>query len=182
MILIAPFLCVSRSTPGLVKLGLINSFYHSITVGGCASQCTHCSTKEFIAAQKRRASSFAAPAISSLRKRNSVAAKDFSSSQQQNYLTLPNPQQQTAFSKNQKDKQQVVMGIKLYSVSDSPPTIAVRMGLKYLGIEPELINIDYGNGEQVSEEFRKVRIALHKANFCKLLANICYCFGLQLQL
>jgi glutathione S-transferase len=48
------------------------------------------------------------------------------------------------------------MGIKLYSVSDSPPTLAVRMGLKYLGIEYELVQIDYGAGEQVSDAFREV--------------------------
>jgi len=48
------------------------------------------------------------------------------------------------------------MGIKLYSVSDSPPTLAVRMALKYLSIDYELINIDYAAGEQISEAFREV--------------------------
>jgi glutathione S-transferase len=48
-----------------------------------------------------------------------------------------------------------VMGLKLYSVSDSPPTLAVRMALKYLGLDCEIVNIDYGNGEQVSDAFRQ---------------------------
>lgn len=56
------------------------------------------------------------------------------------------------------------MGIKLYGVTDSPPTLAVRMALKYLGQDYEYINIDYGNGEQVSAEFRKVTYAVN-ANF-----------------
>lgn len=49
-----------------------------------------------------------------------------------------------------------IMGIKLYSVSDSPPTLAVRMALKYLNIEHEVINIDYAAGEHFSPEYIKV--------------------------
>ena len=46
--------------------------------------------------------------------------------------------------------------VKLYSVSDSPPTLAVRMALKYLDVNHEIVNIDFGNGEQAQPEFRKV--------------------------
>ena len=51
-----------------------------------------------------------------------------------------------------------VMSVKLYSVSDSPPTLAVRMGLKYLGTPHELVNIDFGNAEQTSDDFVKVGV------------------------
>jgi len=48
------------------------------------------------------------------------------------------------------------MGLKLYHVSDSPPCLAVRMGLKYLGIECELIDVDFLQAEQASELYKKV--------------------------
>ncbi|KAK5649210.1 hypothetical protein RI129_000239 [Pyrocoelia pectoralis] len=47
------------------------------------------------------------------------------------------------------------MTLKLYAVSDGPPSLAVRMVLKYLKIDYELINIDYGSGEHLKEEYGK---------------------------
>lgn len=47
------------------------------------------------------------------------------------------------------------MGLKLYHLSDSPPCLMVRMGLKYLGLEYDLIDVDFLKGEQFSEEYLK---------------------------
>jgi hypothetical protein len=50
----------------------------------------------------------------------------------------------------------IAMGLKLYHISDSPSCISVRMALAYLGLEVELIDIDFLKAEQVSEVYRKV--------------------------
>jgi len=47
----------------------------------------------------------------------------------------------------------IVMGLKLYHLSDSPPCLMVRMGLKYLGLESDLIDVDFLKGEQFSKEY-----------------------------
>ncbi|XP_055386634.1 glutathione S-transferase 1-1 [Condylostylus longicornis] len=46
--------------------------------------------------------------------------------------------------------------MKLYSVSDGPPSLAVRMTLKALDIPYELHNVDYVNSEHLSEEYAKM--------------------------
>jgi glutathione S-transferase len=48
------------------------------------------------------------------------------------------------------------MGLKLYHVSDSPPCLAVRMGLKYLNLQCELVDVDFLKAEQASELYKKV--------------------------
>ncbi|KAM7361688.1 GST-containing FLYWCH zinc-finger protein [Cochliomyia hominivorax] len=46
--------------------------------------------------------------------------------------------------------------MKLYSVSDGPPSLAVRMCLKALDIPYELHNVDYIASEHLSEEYAKL--------------------------
>ncbi|KAK2580276.1 hypothetical protein KPH14_012523 [Odynerus spinipes] len=46
--------------------------------------------------------------------------------------------------------------MKLYSVSDGPPSLACRQALKALNIEYELIDVDYGKGEHMTEEYAKL--------------------------
>lgn len=48
------------------------------------------------------------------------------------------------------------MPITLYSVSDGPPSLAVRQCLKILNVEYNLVNIDFGLGEHMTEEYAKV--------------------------
>ncbi|XP_055616501.1 glutathione S-transferase 1-1 isoform X3 [Toxorhynchites rutilus septentrionalis] len=43
--------------------------------------------------------------------------------------------------------------MKLYTVSDGPPSLAVRMALKVLNIPHEHIPVDYGKGEHLTEEY-----------------------------
>ncbi|KAB0800299.1 hypothetical protein PPYR_06039 [Photinus pyralis] len=47
------------------------------------------------------------------------------------------------------------MPLKLYAVSDGPPSLAVRMALKYLNINYELINVDFCKGEHLTDEYGK---------------------------
>nr|CAD7267452.1 unnamed protein product [Timema shepardi] len=46
-------------------------------------------------------------------------------------------------------------GLKLYSVSDSPPTLSVRLALKVLDLEYTLIDVDFAGGEHLKEEYAK---------------------------
>lgn len=46
--------------------------------------------------------------------------------------------------------------MKLYSVSDGPPSLACRQLLKALDIEYELIDVDYGKGEHMTKEYEEV--------------------------
>lgn len=48
------------------------------------------------------------------------------------------------------------MPLTLYAVSDGPPSLAVRMALKALGLEFNHINVDFGLGEHMTEDFEKV--------------------------
>ncbi|KAJ8937362.1 hypothetical protein NQ314_011908 [Rhamnusium bicolor] len=45
------------------------------------------------------------------------------------------------------------MPLILYSVSDGPPSLAVRQALKYLELEHTLVNVDFGLGEHMTKEF-----------------------------
>ncbi|KAJ8941160.1 hypothetical protein NQ318_004281 [Aromia moschata] len=47
------------------------------------------------------------------------------------------------------------MPLTLYAVSDGPPSLAVRQALKYLNLEHTLVNVDFGLGEHMTEEFAK---------------------------
>ncbi|XP_069357527.1 glutathione S-transferase 1-1 isoform X2 [Maniola hyperantus] len=52
--------------------------------------------------------------------------------------------------------QQEKMVLKLYGVSEGPPTISVRQALTTLEIPFELINVDFGQGEHMTAEFAKM--------------------------
>lgn len=46
--------------------------------------------------------------------------------------------------------------MKLYSVSDGPPSLAVRMTLKALNIDYELVNVNFNKGEHMTEDYAKL--------------------------
>jgi len=48
--------------------------------------------------------------------------------------------------------------MKLYSVSDGPPSLACQQLLKALNIKYELINVDFGKGEHMTKEYEKVQL------------------------
>lgn len=48
------------------------------------------------------------------------------------------------------------MSLTLYSVSDGPPSLAVRQCLRALSLNYKLINVDFGLGEHMTEEYAKV--------------------------
>lgn len=50
--------------------------------------------------------------------------------------------------------------MKLYAVSDGPPSLAVRMTLKALDIQYQLINVDFCAMEHRTDEYAKVRAPL----------------------
>nr|QWV59564.1 glutathione S-transferase [Lasioderma serricorne] len=45
------------------------------------------------------------------------------------------------------------MPLTLYAVSDGPPSLAVRQALKALGLEYKHVNVDFGLGEHMTDEF-----------------------------
>lgn len=47
--------------------------------------------------------------------------------------------------------------MKLYGVSDGPPSLAVRMTLKALNVPFELVPVDYIASEHMTDEYAKVR-------------------------
>lgn len=48
------------------------------------------------------------------------------------------------------------MVMKLYSVSDGPPSLAVRMALKYLQVDFQLVDVDFGAGQHMTDEYAKM--------------------------
>lgn len=46
--------------------------------------------------------------------------------------------------------------MKLYSVSDGPPSLACQQLLKALDIKYELVNMDFAKGEHLTKEYEKV--------------------------
>ena len=50
-----------------------------------------------------------------------------------------------------------ISNMKLYSVSDGPPSLACRQALKALKIDYDLIDVDFGKGEHMTEEYAKVK-------------------------
>lgn len=46
--------------------------------------------------------------------------------------------------------------MKLYAVSDGPPSLAVRMAIKALNIPCEEVNVDYIASEHMTESYAKV--------------------------
>lgn len=47
--------------------------------------------------------------------------------------------------------------MKLYVVSDGPPSLAVRMAIKALNIPCEEVNVDYIASEHMTENYAKVK-------------------------
>lgn len=47
--------------------------------------------------------------------------------------------------------------MKLYAVSDGPPSLAVRMTLKALDIPFDLVSVDYIASEHMTDEYAKVK-------------------------
>ncbi|XP_018564199.1 glutathione S-transferase 1-1 [Anoplophora glabripennis] len=45
------------------------------------------------------------------------------------------------------------MPLTLYAVSDGPPSLAVRQALKYLELEHTLVNVDFGRGDHMTDEY-----------------------------
>lgn len=61
--------------------------------------------------------------------------------------------------------------MKLYGVSDGPPSLAVRMALKALDIPFELISVDFIKGEHMTEDYAKVytiNLQFHIKNLNKI--------------
>lgn len=48
------------------------------------------------------------------------------------------------------------MTLKLYAVSDGPPSLSVRQLLAELQVPYELVNVIYNNGEHMTAEYAKV--------------------------
>ncbi|KYM93298.1 Glutathione S-transferase 1 [Atta colombica] len=46
--------------------------------------------------------------------------------------------------------------MKLYSVSDGPPSLACQQLLKALDIKYELVNVNFGKGDHMTEEYEKL--------------------------
>lgn len=65
------------------------------------------------------------------------------------------------------------MPLALYAVSDGPPSLAVRQALKYLELEYDLINVNFGIGEHMTSEFAEVSFYANLGVFfCRLLISI----------
>lgn len=47
--------------------------------------------------------------------------------------------------------------MKLFVVSDGPPSLAVRMAIKALNIPCEEINVDYISSEHMTDNYAKVK-------------------------
>lgn len=47
--------------------------------------------------------------------------------------------------------------MKLYAVCDGPPSLACRMTLKHLNVSFELIEVNFNEGEHLTEEYAKVK-------------------------
>lgn len=58
--------------------------------------------------------------------------------------------------------------MKLYGVSDGPPSFACRMVLKALNIPHELVPVNYNVGEHLTDEYFKVYKQAETFNFCDI--------------
>lgn len=58
------------------------------------------------------------------------------------------------------------MPLTLYAVSDGPPSLAVRQCLKTLGLDFNHINVDFGLGEHMTDDFEKVILVKISNCFC----------------
>lgn len=50
----------------------------------------------------------------------------------------------------------IMSGIKLYGVSDGPPSLACRQALKALGVDFTLVPVNFNIGEHLTPEYEKV--------------------------
>lgn len=58
------------------------------------------------------------------------------------------------------------MPLTLYAVSDGPPSLAVRMALKALGLDYNHVNVDFGLGEHMTDDFAQVINTIFKKYKC----------------
>lgn len=67
------------------------------------------------------------------------------------------------------------MPLTLYAVSDGPPSLAVRMALKALDLDFNHVNVDFGLGEHMTEDYAKVCVVLFSENIkiCAYQVFIC---------
>lgn len=63
------------------------------------------------------------------------------------------------------------MPLTLYAVSDGPPSLAVRMCLKALNLDYKHINVDFGLGEHMTDEFEKVFVMYFKTDYINCFAK-----------
>lgn len=63
------------------------------------------------------------------------------------------------------------MVLKLYAVSDGPPSLSVRQALTFLEIPFELINVDYGAGEHMTPEYAQVETKISNFQSLNLINN-----------
>lgn len=54
--------------------------------------------------------------------------------------------------------------MKLYAVSDGPPSLACRMTLKHLKVPFELVEVNFNEGAHLTDDYAKVNFILF---FCK---------------
>ena len=68
--------------------------------------------------------------------------------------------------------------MKLYAVSDGPPSLAVRMALKALNIKFDHINVDFGAGEHMTDSYAKVslKMKIFKVQRLSQKSKFCICF------
>lgn len=62
--------------------------------------------------------------------------------------------------------------MKIYAVSDGPPSLAVRMALKALDIAHEHVPVDYGKGEHMTEDYAKVGTNFPQMPDCQRIRNL----------
>lgn len=71
--------------------------------------------------------------------------------------------------------------MKLYAVSDGPPSLAVRMALKALDVPFELIGVNFNAGEHLTDDYAKVywrKFNLKRMN-CKIIFFKIYSWTLK---
>lgn len=61
--------------------------------------------------------------------------------------------------------------MKLYGVSDGPPSLACRMVLKALNVPFELVPVNFNTGEHLTDEYFKVALKLFRHNF---MTSVCF--------
>lgn len=64
------------------------------------------------------------------------------------------------------------MVLKLYAVSDGPPSLSVRQTLAALQLPHELVSVDYGAGEHLTEGYAQVGAQVLDVVVCLLSPSV----------